>query len=74
MKSIPCDKLAHEIWEFCISQKFWLSASHIPGTKNVTAHYHSREFNDNTEWKLSTHVFDEIIKKFKTIVDRSVCI
>ena len=69
MKSIPCDKLAHEIWEFCISQKFWLSASHIPGTKNVTADYHSREFNDNTEWQLSTHVFDQIIKKFKTIVD-----
>lgn len=38
----------------------WLSASHIPGSKNVEADRESRNTNDSTEWSLSITVYNNI--------------
>ena len=46
-KSEECNALAFEIWS---------SASHVPGTVNISDHG-SRHFNDSVEWKLISSVF-----------------
>ena len=42
----------------------WLSAEHIPGSKNVLADQASRIFDENTEWQLNDCVFNEINPNF----------
>ena len=38
----------------------WISASHIPGSKNVEADKESRKINDSTEWSLSMTVYNRL--------------
>ena len=33
----PCSSIARQIWEWCLTKNIWLTASHIPGAKNVEA-------------------------------------
>ena len=42
----------------------WVSAAHIPGTQNAEADSFSRNFNETTEWRLSTHLFQNISSMF----------
>lgn len=55
-KSAQCDKVARDIWNFCINIGVWLSIAHIPGKTNE-ADGPSREFNDKLEWELSNDIF-----------------
>ena len=64
MKSMALDDLAKVIWQFCIRTNTWISAAYIKGKDNIQADKKSREFDDNTEWKLSPIVFQKIIKAF----------
>ena len=48
----------------CTSQNMWISAAHIPGTQNTEADTFSRNFNEATEWKLNTHLFQKISSIF----------
>ena len=54
-----CNKIAKELWVWCTSQNMWVSAPHIPGTKNTKADSFSRNVNETIEWKLSTHLFQK---------------
>ena len=65
-KSIECNKQAKEIWEWCISKNVWISAAHIPGSKNVEADAYSRKLEEATEWQLNPVIFKNIIKTFGT--------
>ena len=38
----------------------WLTAAHIPGTKNVEADRESRVFSDNKEWMIRPDIFRKI--------------
>ena len=58
-KSPELNKLAVELWKWCISQNIWLSAAHVPGLENISD-YGSRHFNDNIEWKLDKSIFSKI--------------
>ena len=42
----------------------YVSAAHIPGTQNTEAESFFRNFNEATEWKLSTHLFQKISSMF----------
>lgn len=57
--SLLCNKVAIEIWEFCVANKIWLSCAHIAGVKNE-ADKPSREFNDELEWELHSDVFQSL--------------
>ena len=46
--SKPCNKVAREIWLWCLKRKIWLTATHIPGIQNETADRFSRKFRDRT--------------------------
>ena len=54
-----CNNLDKDIWKLCIKEKVWISAERIPGSKNYQADFMSRSINDNTEWELSTELFQK---------------
>ena len=60
IKSLKCDQIAKEIWEFAIANKIWISAAHIPGVENTEADEGSRKFFDAVEWSVSNSVFEAI--------------
>ena len=56
-KSISCNNIAIDIWNFCIREGCHISAAHIPGIDNVLADWKSRSFHDSGEWMLDSHIF-----------------
>ena len=63
-KSRICNLIANEIWTWSIDRNIWLSAEHLPGSKNVLADEQSRVFDDTTEWMINRCVFLELVKIF----------
>ena len=70
-KSVSCNDIATSIWSFCVKQKCWISAAHVPGVNNSMAHKRSRTFCDSTEWQLLPQHFYTITKSlnFMPVVD-----
>ena len=64
-KSIECHKVTREIWEWAIDRNNHLSAEFIAGKENTDADETSRIFDENTEWALPKHIFDEVEKFFQ---------
>ena len=62
--SKPCNKVAREIWLWCLKRKIWLTATHIPGIQNEAADRFSRKFRDRTEWQLNPSVFKLLVKRW----------
>ncbi|XP_068674488.1 uncharacterized protein [Montipora foliosa] len=60
IKSLNCNDMAIQIWEWCSQRNIWISASHIPGSINVEADKESRKINDSTEWSLSMIVYNRL--------------
>ena len=58
--SRECNTIAKDIWQWCIDKQIWLTAAHIPGTKNVEADRESRVFSDNKEWMIRPDIFRKI--------------
>ena len=65
-KSPTCNKRVQDIWTWCMQNKVWLSASHLPVALNVEADQQSRQFNERTEWHLRKDVFHQISKIWGT--------
>lgn len=63
-RSIPCNSVTKQIWNCCLTNNNWLSATHLPGCENTEADTESRQFNDRTEWMLDPQVYQMITKKF----------
>ena len=64
VKSVACNEVAGEIWDWCEQRGLWLTIAHIPGVFNTVADYMSRNFADNLEWELSTAIFTRICRIF----------
>ena len=64
MVSLSMDRLAKELWEWCLNRDIFISAIYIPGKDNVRADYYSRNFSDSTEWSLKQEIFNRICKQF----------
>ena len=62
--SLECNKIAREIWTWCIQRNIWVTAVSLPGKENVDADRESRTFNDNTEWSLEENIFQSIVKTY----------
>ena len=62
--SKTCNEVAKNIWFWAIERNIWLSAAFIPGRHNVVADFHSRSFQDNTEWTLSEPFFTKLVNYF----------
>ena len=63
IKSETCNNIANRIWNFCLENKLWISAAHIPGKNNIEADQQSRILPDATEWKLHPELFQKIVDK-----------
>lgn len=57
MTSIDMDKLAGNIWQWCMDKHIYISASHLSGVENVTVDLLLRSFSDSTEWQLKREIF-----------------
>ena len=55
--SLECDSVTKEIWQRASDSFIWLSATHLPWTKNSEADFESRKHKIYTEWKLIKSVF-----------------
>ena len=64
VRSLQCNEVAQDIWEWCETRDIWLSVAHIPGICNELADYKSRNFSDNTEWSLKQSIFDKLVLVF----------
>ena len=60
-KSVQLSALATEIWCWCLERSIYLSAIHIPGSKDLFAVPLSRLKNLSTEWMLNRAVFRQIV-------------
>lgn len=65
-KSLVCNSICIDIWNWCISKDIWVTCAHIPGKDNVLADAASRNFNDRHEWKLDPQLFQELCVIFGT--------
>ena len=63
-KKQTLNKLAQEIWTWCIDRNIWLSVAHVAGVRNVEADIMSRKFNDDLEWSIKADIFQKIEEKF----------
>ena len=50
--SIPCNKIARDIWMWCKDREIWLTPGHIPGIENTEADLASRVLNDKQSGNL----------------------
>ena len=61
--SVKCNKVASDIWSWCMAQNIWISAEHIAGKCNKAADRQSREINTNTEWMLNPTLLNKALDK-----------
>ena len=59
-KNKDLNAIAIKIWEWCLARGIILIVKHIPGIYNKEADLASREFRDNSDWKLCPQVFNQI--------------
>ena len=59
-RSEELNTIARDIWFWCLERTIHLSVAHVPGVDNNEADQESRKVNDDTEWSLTTKVFDAI--------------
>ena len=64
IKSIPCNEMAAMIWAWCPKHNIWLSATHIPWSRNIQANKASRVLKVSIEWSLSPEVFNAIQERW----------
>ena len=63
-RSLECNSVAKDIWDWAIDKDIWLSAAHIPGSSNIDADQLSRNLNLDLEWMLSAPIFQRIVALF----------
>lgn len=59
-KSPSCNQVTYGIWDWCVNNNTWLTATHIARVENTEADKESRLFNDRTEWALKREIFRQI--------------
>ena len=65
-KSPGCNQIAYDIWDWCVNNNTWLTATHIPGVENTEADKESWLFNDRTEWTLKREIFAQVTTHWGT--------
>ena len=68
-KSSICNEIIENTCLFCVKNKIWITAAHIPGAENVIADYESRKSYKDAEWMLNSEIFQKVIKHLKFIPD-----
>ena len=64
LNQYTCSEMATMIWDWCLNHNIWLSANHIPGSKNIQADKKSRVLKESSERSLSQEVFNAIQERW----------
>ena len=56
-KSMSCNSMVKEIWEFCLANDMFITCTHIPGKENIVADHESRREYKQGEWMLNKDIF-----------------
>ena len=67
--SVKCNKVASEIWSWCMAKIIRISAEHIAGKCNEAADRQSREINTNIEWMLNPTLLNKALDKLQAHPD-----
>ena len=62
--SAELNRLAKNLWLWCLERDIRLEAKHLPGVQNVIADEESRHMKDRSDWKLNPKVFDQINRQW----------
>ncbi|XP_076049323.1 uncharacterized protein LOC143029999 [Oratosquilla oratoria] len=65
-KSVACNNVSSDIWNWCLNNDAWITCSYIPGSDNTLADTASRNFNDRHEWKFDEKCFKKLSIIFGT--------
>ena len=68
-KSSICNEIIKNTCPFCVKNKIWITAAHIPGAENVIKDYESRKSYNDAEWMLNPEIFQKAIKHLKFKLD-----
>ena len=63
-KSVECNDMVKEIWQFCREQDMFITCTYIPGKENVVADRASRREYKQGEWMLSKDIFLTAVNHF----------
>ena len=63
-KSSHMNKLAKEIWDWCLERKCQIQTQFLPGMENIQADSLSRNFKDSSDWMLNPEIFQKIQRKW----------
>ena len=58
--------LTLELWDWCMLRDIYLIAQHVPSKTNTLADKESREFLDETDWKLDPRVIQSFLSGCRT--------
>ena len=58
-----CRKIASNMRDFCVAEKLWESAAHIPDISIKEPNKQLRTFEDPTDWQLNPELFKEYCEK-----------
>ena len=61
---VQCNAITRNLWLWCISRNMWIKALHLPGSDNIAADKQSRTTGLETEWSVSSTVFDNLNSLF----------
>ena len=69
--SVELNRLANEMWKWCVQRNIWISAAFIPGVLNVDADFESRHVNLDAEWMLNSDMLNNALNdlEFSPVVD-----
>ena len=54
--------MAKELWQSCEHRDIWVTATHIPGVKNVEADEESGVFKETVEWTLPLGTYQLLVE------------
>ena len=60
-KSLDCNRVVRDIWEFCRTNHIWITCAHIPGAENKEADEASRKLYRDAEWMLNPELFSQAV-------------
>ena len=59
-------QVALQLWNWCIQRNLFIIAYHVPGKTNVVADRESREFIDNSDWKVDPIIISPFLRGCST--------
>ena len=63
MASESMDRLAKQIWAWCLERQIYITAVFVPGILN-TADFYSRSFSDDSQFMLKKDIFNRLCRHF----------